>query len=103
MASDDLVEIGTWPRLEAQILRRRLETASIAVTARWSGDQNAATLLVAAGWYEFAVAVVHEIDVVDEVPDTSPLAYVVRIEEHLEAAAGLLEELRTRLDEVEPQ
>jgi hypothetical protein len=101
LASNDLVEIGTWPRLEAQILRRRLETANVAVTARWSENQGFATLLVAADRYEFAVAVVHEIDVVDEVPDTSPLAYVVRIEEHLEAAAGLLEELRTRLDDLD--
>ena len=34
-------------------------------------------------------------------PDTSPHAYLVRIEEHLAAAAGLLDELRTRLNEIE--
>ena len=33
----DLVEIGEWPRLAAQILRARLETAGITVMARWSG------------------------------------------------------------------
>ena len=48
---------------------------------------------------EFARAVVTEIEVDDEVPDTSPYAYVARIEEHLAAAGELLEELRTRLDE----
>ena len=37
----------------------------------------------------------------DEVPDTSPFAYVSRIEEHLAAAAQLLQELQTRLDELE--
>ena len=41
------------------------------------------------------------IDVDDEVPDTSPFAYVSRIEEHLAAAAQLLQELQTRLDELE--
>ena len=50
---------------------------------------------------EFAAAVVNEIDVDDEVADDSPHAYVARIEEHLSAAAGLLDELRTRLDDLE--
>ena len=50
---------------------------------------------------DFAWAVVNEIEVDDEIPDTSPHAYLTRIEEHLAAAAGLLEELRTRLDELE--
>ncbi len=97
----DLVELGSWPRLTAQILRRRLESADIAVMAEWSGRGPAAigTLVVPADRAEFAAAVVNEIDVDDEVPDTSPLAYLARIEEHLGAAAGLLEELRTRLDE----
>jgi hypothetical protein len=45
--------------------------------------------------------VVNEIDVEDEVSDDSPHAYVSRIEEHLSAAAGLLDELRTRLDALE--
>jgi hypothetical protein len=48
---------------------------------------------------EFAEAVVNEIDVDDEVPDTSLIAYIGRIEEHLAAAGALLDELRTRLDE----
>lgn len=99
----DLVAIGVWPRLAAQILRARLETAGIDVMVEWSTDSaNAAgTLLVSTAQQEFAAAVVHEIDVDDEVPDTSPHAYLVRIEEHLAAAAGLLDELRTRLDELE--
>ena len=98
---DDLVELGVWPRLAAQILRARLETAGIAVMARWSGAGTAMTgaLAVPAADAEFARAVVTEIEVDDEVPDTSPYAYVARIEEHLAAAGELLEELRTRLDE----
>ena len=48
---------------------------------------------------EFARAVVTELEVDDEVPDTSPIAYIARIEEHLAAVAGLLDELRTRLDD----
>ena len=99
----DLVEIGDWPRLAAQILRPRLETAGIAVMVRWSGAGTAmtATLAVPGADAEFARAVVTEIEVDDEVPDTSPYAYVVRIEEHLAAAGELLQELRTRLDELE--
>jgi hypothetical protein len=102
---DDLVEIGTFPRLAAQILRRRLETAGITVMVEWTsaGGDAAGTLVVPEGQADFAEAVVNEIDVDDEVPDTSAIAYVARIEEHLSAAAGLLEELRTRLEEQELQ
>lgn len=97
------VEIGEWPRLQAQILRRRLETAGIPVMIEWSGTSGDATglIVVPEEHGEFASAVVNEIDVDDEVPDTSPHAYVARIEEHLSAAAGLLDELRTRLDDLE--
>lgn len=101
---DALVELGTWPRLSALILRRRLETAGITVMIEWSGviGDTEGTIVVPESQAEFAEAVVHEIDVDDEVPDTSPLAYVARIEEHLAAAAGLLDELRTRLDDLGP-
>jgi len=102
---DDLVELGEWPRLSAQILRARLETAGISVMAEWSGPNADAVgvLLVPAAQAEFAEAVVNEIDVEDEVPDTSPFAYLVRIEEHLAASAELLQELRTRLDTLEAE
>lgn len=107
-ASDDageLVELGDWPRLSAQILRRRLESAGIPVMIEWTGVAGDATgtLVVPEEHGEFAAAVVNEIEVDDEVPDTSPIAYVSRIEEHLAAAAGLLEELRTRLEDLEAQ
>jgi hypothetical protein len=96
----DLVELGEWPRLSAQILRRRLETAGISVLVEWSGPGAEAigTLVVPEAQAEFADAVVNEIDVDDEVPDTSPIAYVSRIEEHLAATGALLDELRTRLE-----
>jgi len=71
----------------------------------WSnmpGDQSG-VLLVPEEQHEFASAVVNEIDVDDEVSDDSPHAYVSRIEEHLSAAAGLLDELRSRLDDLESQ
>jgi hypothetical protein len=100
---ENLVELGAFPRLAAQILRRRLETAGITVMVEWtsaSGDASG-TLIVPEAQADFAEAVVNEIDVDDEVPDTSPVAYVTRIEEHLAAAAGLLEELRTRLEQDE--
>ncbi len=98
---DDLVELGEWPRLSTQILRRRLETAGITVMVEWSGPGADAvgTLVVPAPQAEFAEAVVNEIDVDDEMPDTSAIAYIGRIEEHLAAAGALLDELRTRLDE----
>jgi hypothetical protein len=97
----ELVAVGSWPRLTAQILRARLETAGIDVLAEWTDEASLVALAVPADQAEFARAVVHEIEVDDEVPDTSPFAYVARIEEHLSAVAELLEELRTRLDELE--
>jgi len=98
-----LVELGQWPRVQAQVLRRRLETAGISVMIEWSGAASDATgvILVAEDQAEFGTAVVNEIDVDDEVADNSPHAYVARIEEHLSAAAGLLAELRTQLDDLE--
>jgi len=100
-----LVEIGEWPRVQAQVLRRRLETAGVSVMIEWSGPAGDATgiLLVSEDQAEFANAVVNEIDVDDEVADNSPHAYVARIEEHLSAAAGLLAELRAQLDDLEEQ
>lgn len=102
-ASDatDLVEMGDFPRLSAQILRRRLETAGISVMVEWTGPGGNATgtILVPEAQAEFAEAVINEIEVDDEVPDTSPEAYVIRIEEHLSAIGSLLDELRTRLDQ----
>ena len=101
--ADGLVEIGTWPKIQAQVLRRRLETASVGVMIEWTGsaDDRRGVILVPSEQAEFAAAVVNEIDVDDEVSDDSPHAYVARIEEHLSAAAGLLDELRTRLDDLE--
>jgi hypothetical protein len=98
-----LVEIGEYPRVQAQVLRRRLETAGVSVMIEWSGPAGAGTgiLLVSEDQAEFGTAVVNEIDVDDEVADDSPHAYVARIEEHLSATAGLLAELRTRLDDLE--
>jgi hypothetical protein len=102
-ADDGLVEIGEWPKIQAQVLRRRLETASVPVLIEWAGAANdrRGVLLVPGDQAEFAAAVVNEIEVDDEVSDDSPHAYVARIEEHLSAAAGLLDELRTRLDDLE--
>ena len=100
---DGLVELGEWPKIQAQVLRRRLETASVPVMIEWTGgaDDRRGVLLVPEDQGEFAAAVVNEIDVDDEVSDDSPHAYVARIDEHLSAIAGLLDELRTRLDDLE--
>lgn len=96
----DLVELGEFPRLHAQILRRRLETAGLSVMIEWTGPGGSAlgTILVPDAQAEFAEAVINEIEVDDEVPDSSPEAYITRIEDHLGAAGALLDELRTRLD-----
>jgi hypothetical protein len=98
-----LVELGAFAKLQAQVLRRRLETAGVPVMIEWTGasDDRQGVLLVPAEHGDFAAAVVNEIDVDDEVADDSPHAYVARLEEHLAAAAGLLDELRTKLDELE--
>ena len=79
------------------------DTAGIPVMVEWSENVGGGvgTLVVPSEKADFAWAVVNEIDVDDEVPDTSPHAYVARIEEHLSAAAELLDELRTRLDELD--
>lgn len=98
----DLVEMGEFPKLHAQILRRRLESASIPVMLE-AADDGLYTLVVPSEHGDFAHAVIDEIDVDDEVPDTSPFAYLTRIEEHLGAAGALLDELRTRLDELEAE
>ena len=97
----DLVELGEFPRLHAQILRRRLETAGLSVMVEWTGPGGSAlgTILVPDSQAEFAEAVINEIEVDDEVPDSSPEAYITRIEEHLGAVGALLDELRTRLDQ----
>jgi len=99
----DLVELGEFPRLHAQILRRRLETAGLSVMVEWTGPGGSAlgTILVPDSQAEFAEAVINEIEVDDEVPDSSPEAYIARIEEHLGAVGALLDELRTRLDQPE--
>jgi hypothetical protein len=101
----NLVALGEYSRLSAQVLRNRLETAGIPVMLRLDGTSpdTAATVLVPPEHAAFAWAVINEIDVDDEVPDSSPYAYVSRIEEHLSAAAELLDELRTRLDALEDE
>jgi hypothetical protein len=98
-----MVELGQYPRLTTLILRRRLESAGITTMVEWTGPNPEAlgTLLVPEPQSEFAEAVVNELDVDDEVPDTSPAAYLARIEEHLSAIGGLLEELRARIDDLE--
>jgi hypothetical protein len=98
-----LFELGEWPKLQAQVLRRRLETAGVPVMIEWTGvaDDRRGVLLVPEDQRAFGAAVVNEIDVDDEVSDDSPHAYIARLEEHLSAAAGLLDELRTRLDALE--
>jgi hypothetical protein len=96
----DLVEMGDFPKLHAQILRRRLESAAIPVMLEAVGD-GSYTIIVPAEHGDFADAVINEIDVDDEVPDTSPFAYLARVEEHLAAVGALLDELRTRLDDLE--
>lgn len=99
----DLVEMGDYARLAAQILRRRLESAGVSVMVEWTGPGADATgtIFVPDAQAEFAEAVINEIEVEDEIPDTSPEAYIIRVEEHLSAIGALLDELRTRLEDME--
>ena len=102
MPDDGFAVLGEWPRLAAQILRARLETAGIAVLIEWSGTDAGAARRARGADRRRRVRRARsstELDVDDEVPDTSPEAYLARIEEHLSAASELLFELRTRLDE----
>jgi hypothetical protein len=71
------------------------------VMVEWSGPGGSAlgTILVPDSQAEFAEAVINEIEVDDEVPDSSPEAYIARIEEHLGVVGALLDELRTRLEQ----
>ncbi len=99
--SGDLVEMGDFPRLSAQILRRRLESAGVTVMVEWSGvgTDASGTIVVPSDQSDFAYSVINEVSVDDEMPDTSPDAYVALIEEHLAQIDALLDELRTRLAE----
>src|SRR5258708_256568 len=71
-----LVELGQWPRVQAQVLRRRLETAGISVMIEWSGPASDAfgIILVAEDQAEFGTAVVNEIGGGAEGPANPPPA-----------------------------
>src|SRR5262245_51976178 len=60
-ADDALIELGEWPRLQAQILRRRLESAGIPVMIEWSGTTGDSTgiIVVPEEHGDFAWAVVN--------------------------------------------
>ena len=82
---EDLVEMGECPRLMPRSCRRRMESAE---SPSFSGagptpPRGQRVLCVPATNAEFAAALVDEIEAEDEVPDTSPAAYIARIEEHL--------------------
>ncbi|MGH9000758.1 MAG: hypothetical protein ACRDY7_15370 [Acidimicrobiia bacterium] len=95
--ASDLVEMGEYSRLSAQILRRRLESAGISVMIEWTGPgpDAAGTLLVTDAQAEFAEAVIDEIPVEDEVAEASPDGHLALVEEHLATIGSLLEEVRT--------
>ncbi|MFZ4585599.1 MAG: hypothetical protein ACOYNI_10285 [Acidimicrobiia bacterium] len=97
----DLVDMGEFPRLSAQILRRRLESAGVTVMVEWSGigADSHGTIVVPGDQSDFAYSVINEVSVDEEMPDTSPSAYVGLIEEHLAQIDALLDELRTKIAE----
>lgn len=102
--SDDdggLVEMGEYPRLSAQILRRRLESAGVSVMVEWSGSgpESTGIVIVPDDQGDLAYAVINELTVDEEMPDTSPEVYVSLIEEHLAHIDMLLDELRTKIAE----
>jgi len=93
--SPPLVEMGTWPLVQAMLLRRRLEDAGISVFL--DRRRGAGTLFVGDEQADFADAVIREIDVDDESPMTTE-DVLDQLDERLAQAAGLLEELRLRVE-----
>ena len=93
-------------KLQAQILRRRLETAGIPVMIEWSGTTDDADRHPGGARGARRVRVRRSSTrstSTTRSPTTRRTPTSPRIEEHLSAAAGLLEELRTRLDELEAE
>lgn len=89
-----LIEMGSWPRVNAILLRRRLETAGVSVFLDLGAGTG--TIFVSDEQADFADAVIREVDVGD-VSATSLEDALDELDDHLAAAGGLLEELRARL------
>lgn len=89
-----LIEMGTWPRVQAQLLRRRLEHADVSVFLERRPE--GAALFVGDEQADFADAVIREVEVGAEAPEAL-IDVLDELDEHLAAAAGLLEELRLRV------
>lgn len=92
------VEVGSFTRLAAVMVMRRLEDAGLPVAVLWSDPRHdgLATLAVPAGQEEFADALLREFPVEDELPPGSTEDYLNRIETRLTEIALLLDELRAR-------
>ena len=97
---EGLVELGTWSRLAAQVLRRRLEAAGVSVMIDWTGPTagSEGTVLVPDSQADFADAVVRELPVEDELRTGSAEATLEEIETRVAELASLLEELRTQVE-----
>ncbi|MEZ5170111.1 MAG: hypothetical protein R3A49_05110 [Acidimicrobiia bacterium] len=90
-----LIEMGTWPRVNAVLIRRHLETAGVSVFLDLGPGTG--TIFVSDEQADFADAVIRELDG----GDTSTVGLedaVDALEDNLASAGALLEELRARLD-----
>lgn len=90
-----LIEMGTWPRVNAVLLRRHLETAGVSVFLDLGSGTG--TIFVNDEQADFADAVIRELDGGD-VSSVGLQDTIDALDDHLAAAGGLLEELRARLD-----
>jgi hypothetical protein len=94
------VELGVWPRLATIMLLRRLEDAGVSVLTHWAGTgpASSASLAVPEAEADFADAVIRELPVDEELPESRDAHLVAdRIETRLAEVALLLDELRDRL------
>jgi hypothetical protein len=99
-ATAELSELGEWPKLQAQVLRRRLESAGVPVMIEWTGAVDDRRASCSSG-RRTPAAGLSQAQLARRMKTSQ--SYIARIEEHMSAVVGLLEELRTKLDELEAE
>lgn len=90
------VELGAWPPLATVTLLARLTDAGVEVSTLWSDPRSGglAALAVPEPQLEFADAVIRELPIEDDLPQSTAQSYLDRIETRLAEIAVLLDELR---------
>lgn len=98
------VELGAWPPLATVMIVRRLADAGVEVSSLWSDPSRGglAALAVPERQLEFADAVLRELPIEDEIPQSTVQAHLDRIEARLTEIGVLLDELRQLGPEDDP-